>query len=118
MAIAEPGVAGGMPISGLFDLEPIRLSYLNDKVGLDPAEAARNSPILHLPPAAAPQIVAVGGAELPELQRQSAEYRAALVARGLPVRHLVLAGHEHFSILEELASPQGQLTEALLTLIG
>ena len=118
MAIGEPGVAGGMPISGLFDLEPIRLSYLNDKVGLDPAEAARNSPIAQIPPAAPPQIVAVGGAELPELQRQSAEYAAALAARGLKARHLVLHGHEHFSILEELASPDGKLTAALLDLIA
>jgi arylformamidase len=118
MAIGEPGVAGGMPISGLFDLEPIRLSYLNDKVGLDPAEAARNSPVAIIPRAAPPQIIAVGGGELPELQRQSAEYHAALVARGLPSRHLVLDGEDHFSILEELARPQGRLTAALHSLIA
>lgn len=118
MVVGEAGVAGGMPISGLFDLEPIRLSYLNDKVGLDPAEAQRNSPIAHIPRAAPPQIVAVGGAELPELRRQSADYVAALTARGLKAQHLVLSGHDHFSILEELANPQGRLTAALLGLIA
>jgi arylformamidase len=118
MVAGEPGVAGGMPISGLFDLEPIRLSYLNDKVGLDPDEAERNSPMAHIPRAAPPQIVAVGGAELPELQRQSAEYCAALTARGLRARHLVLPGEDHFSILEELANPQGKLTAALMSLIA
>ena len=118
MVAGEPGVSGAMPISGLFDLEPIRLSYLNDKVGLDPAEAERNSPIAHIPRTGPPQIVAVGGAELPELQRQSAEYCAALTARGLPARHLVAAGHDHFSVLEELANPQGVLTTALMRLIA
>ena len=118
MVAGEPGVAGAMPISGLFDLEPIRLSYLNDRVGLDPAEAERNSPIRHIPRAAPPQIVAVGGAELPELQRQSAEYYAALTARGLKAQHLVAAGHDHFSVLEEMASPQGVLTTALMRLVN
>jgi acetyl esterase/lipase len=117
MVAGEPGVSGAMPISGLFDLEPIRLSYINDKVGLDPAEAERNSPLRHIARTTPPQIVAVGGAELPELQRQSAEYYAALTARGLKAQHLVAAGHDHFSVLEELASPQGALTAALLRLI-
>ena len=37
------------PIRGIYDLEPIRLSYLNEKLGLDTAEAERNSPVRHLP---------------------------------------------------------------------
>jgi arylformamidase len=112
MAMGEPGVKGGLPISGLFELEPLRRSYINDKVAMDPAEAARNSPIRHIPSAAPPLIVAVGGGELPEMQRQSSDYYDAWVARGLRARHLVLAGHDHFSILEELARPDGQLTDA------
>jgi arylformamidase len=46
MLMDEPLVAGGLAISGLFDLEPIRLSYLNDKLGLD-AEQARRNTLLH-----------------------------------------------------------------------
>ncbi len=64
MVASEPGVRGAMPISGLFDLEPIRLSYLNDKVGLDAEEAQRNSPMLHLPAQAPPLVIAVGATEL------------------------------------------------------
>src|SRR5581483_3812481 len=41
MAMTLNPVRGGLAISGLYDLEPIRLCYLNDKLGLDPAEAAR-----------------------------------------------------------------------------
>ena len=113
MAMADGRVAGGVAVSGIFDLEPIRLNYLNDKLGLDPAEAARNSPALHLPSRSAPLIVTVGLGELPELIRQSEEYAAAWRRAGLPGRYLPLDGHDHFSILEELARPDGAILGAL-----
>jgi len=47
--IVLPAVRGGIAISGIYDLEPIRLNYLNEKLGLDAAEAERNSPLLHIP---------------------------------------------------------------------
>jgi arylformamidase len=115
-AMADPRVAGGLAISGIYDLEPVRLNYLNDKLGLDAAEALRNSPIRHLPARAAPLVVAVGLAELPELIRQSEEYWAAWHATGLPGEYLPLPAHEHFSILEELAQPTGKLFAALARL--
>jgi arylformamidase len=113
VAMNDARVAGGVAISGLYDLEPIRLNYLNDKLGLDPAEAERNSPLLHLPTQAGPLVVTVGLDELPELIRQSEEYAAAWRERGLTGRHLPLPGHEHFSILEEMARPDGAIFDAL-----
>jgi arylformamidase len=109
-ALGEPGVAGALAISGIYDLEPIRLSYLNEKLRLDEAEARRNSPLLHVPRAAPPLIVAYGGGELPELRRQSEAFAASRAAAGLPGRLAPLGGHDHFSILEELAEPEGALT--------
>ena len=106
-AMDNPRVAGGLAISGIYDLEPIRLNYLNDKLQLDPAEAARNSPILQLPSQASPLVVAVGLGELPELIRQSEDYWAAWHGRGLTGQYLPLPGHDHFSVLEELAEPGG-----------
>ena len=116
MALTDPRLAGGIAISGLFDLEPIRLNYLNDKLQLDAAEAERNSPMRHLPGRSAPLVVSVGLDELPELVRQSADYWAAWQRAGLPGRYLPLPGHEHFSILEELARPNGALLAALVEL--
>lgn len=113
MAMNEPRVAGGIAISGIFDLEPIRLNYLNEKLGLDVAEAQRNSPMLHLPSRAAPLVVTVGLDELPELVRQSKEYAEAWQKAGLKGRYLPVPGHEHFSILEELAKPDGAIFGAL-----
>ena len=113
VAMTESRLAGGIAISGIFDLEPIRLNYLNEKLGLDVAEAQRNSPMLHLPSRAAPLVVAVGLDELPELVRQSKEYAEAWQKGGLRGRYLPLPGHEHFSILEELAKPDGAIFGAL-----
>jgi arylformamidase len=118
MAMTDARVAGGLAISGIYDLEPIRLNYLNEKLGLDAAEAQRNSPMLHLPARAAPLIVTVGLGELPELIRQSEEFATAWQKRGLPGRYVPLAGHDHFSILDELARPDGKLLATLRTLAG
>jgi acetyl esterase/lipase len=117
-AMSDPRLAGGIAISGIYDLEPIRLNYLNDKLRLDDEEARRNSPLLHLPPLASPLVVSVGLGELPELIRQSEEYWAAWQRRGLPGQYLPLPGHDHFSILEELARPTGRLFAALRELAG
>jgi arylformamidase len=114
MAMTLGAVKGGLAISGLYDLEPIRLNYLNDKLGLDAAEAQRNSPMFHFPPTPAPLVVAYGTAELPELCRQSIDYAKAWTARGLPGRLLPVEDADHFSILEALAHSDGALTRALV----
>jgi arylformamidase len=113
MFVGLAGIRGVVTISGIFDLEPIRLGTLNDPIGMDEAEARRNSPIHHFPAAAAPLIIAYGERELPELCRQSRAYHAAWVAHDLDGRVLPLAGHDHFSILDELARPGGALIAAL-----
>jgi arylformamidase len=118
MTMPLRAVRGGLAISGIYDLEPIRLNYLNEKLGLDPAEAARNSPLLHLPATARELVVAYGTGELPELCRQSIAYAQAWSERGLPGRLLPVDGADHFTILEALADPHGALTLALRAMIG
>jgi arylformamidase len=113
MMLGRVKLAGVLSISGLFDLEPIRLSYLNDNLRLSAESARRNSPYLHIPSDTPPLTISVGAAELPELIRQSADYAQALQAAGLPVAYFSLSGHNHFTILEELARPQGALCQAL-----
>jgi arylformamidase len=97
MLMEEPLVAGGLAISGLFDLEPIRLSYLNEKLGFDAEQARRNSPLLNLPTRAAKFIIAYGSDELPELKRQSHEFGTAWSAHGLPRQMIEVAGCHHYS---------------------
>lgn len=114
MSMDEPGIVGGLSISGVFDLEPIRLSYINDKLGLSDADAAALSP-MRLAPSPRPMVLAYGLDELPELQRQSEDYAARRAS--LPGRLAPIAGANHFTILEELARADGQLTTELRRLL-
>jgi arylformamidase len=116
MAMEMPEVDAGLSISGVFDVEPCRLNYLNDKLGLSPTEASAMSPVNRLESTLGPLVVTYGTAELPELQRQSQVYEQARKAAGLPSTLLPLEGHDHFSILEELATPGGRLVAALSAL--
>jgi arylformamidase len=54
---------GGCGVSGLYDLEPIRLCYLNDVLALTPESARRNSPLALTPPRPTPLILTDGGDE-------------------------------------------------------
>jgi arylformamidase len=112
MCLDEPGVVGGLAISGIYDLEPMRLSYINDKLGLAPKDVAALSP-QRLPLSNKPLVVAFGEAELPELQRQSIEFFELRQAAGKPGALLPLADLNHFTILQALGDPDGQLVAAL-----
>lgn len=108
MAMSHPKVRGGLAISGIYDLEPMLHIYVNEKLRLDEAEAKRNSP----GPTDKPLTIAYGAAELPALCKQSEDY-----AGKLGVKAVALPGHNHFTVLEELASPHGALTALLRKLV-
>ena len=118
MCVDEAAVKGGLAISGIYDLEPMRLCYLNEKLKLDAGEAQRMSPLFNLSRSSMPLVLAYGGGELPELQRQSEAMAAARKSAGLPCKLASLPGHNHFTILEELANPAGALTALLLELVA
>jgi len=109
MAMMNPHIKGGVAISGIYDLEPIRHSYLNVKLGLDEAMSKRNSPML-LTHAVKPMALTVGGAELPLLRQQTADFAAYRVRHGLPVIYEEIPGANHFTIMDEMAKSTGRVT--------
>lgn len=117
MVADEPSVKGVLPISGIFDLEPIALSYINAPLQLDRVEIETLSPLRVLRPSQTPHRIFVGGKELSELQRQSTEFCEAAQKLGLPASLHVLPGHDHFSILDEIWKPDGALTEQLADMV-
>jgi len=110
MALSHPFVRGGMAISGIYDLEPIRHSYLNVKLGLDEAASHRNSPMMQAGGPMKPLSLVVGSAELPLLRKQTADFAAHRATYGLPVTYEEIVGADHFSIMTEIASPAGRIT--------
>ena len=111
MCMDAPGVVGGLAISGIYDLEPVRLSYVNDKLGLSPSDVPLLSPAL-LPLSPKPMVIAYGQSELSELQVQSQAFFAARTAAGLPGQLLALPDLNHFTILPAMASEGGPLALA------
>jgi arylformamidase len=106
-------------LSGLFDLEPIRLCYLNAACRMDEQEARRLSPMAHIKATPPPTVLAVGAAELPELVRQTRDYATALAGAGVPPQAVIeTPGDDHFSIVDRLFDPSGPLWRQLRGLLG
>jgi len=111
-------IKGGMCISGMYDLTPVRLSARNAYVAFDDATVAALSPIRHLDRLHAPLVVAYGTCETPEFQRQNREFAAAVENAGKKVRLLVGEHYNHFELPETLGNPYGLLGRAALDLMG
>jgi arylformamidase len=109
----HPSIAYAFPISGLFDLAPIAQTFLNDKLQLTQREIVDFSPQRNIAPGT-PMTVSVGGAELPELVRQSREYANASAAVDARVDYLEVPGLTHFPVCDDLANPHGVQMAALL----
>lgn len=118
MLVGRPDICGALLISGLYELEPVRLTRLNGVIGMDRDSAQRNSPILHLPKRSGRVCFAVGDDELPEMTRQTLDYYAAWTARGLPGAVLTVPDANHFTIMDSLAAREGLLTRAIRELCG
>ena len=101
-----------MGISPLVELEPISLSWLNEKLSLTQCEIDQYSPLRHVG-AGAPTTIAVGAAELPELLRHASEYAAAAAKSGEQIDYIAIDNRNHFTILEELASASGAIAKKL-----
>ncbi|MFP6756879.1 MAG: alpha/beta hydrolase [Alphaproteobacteria bacterium] len=107
-------VKGACAISGVFELEPIRLSYLNETLKMTPEMAARHSPALLDYPRSAPLFIVVGDDESVEYHRQSDAMAARWRALGYPCDHIVPEGLDHFAIVDTLIDPEADLTRRLL----
>jgi arylformamidase len=107
-----------VPVSGLFDLEPLRLiSYLED-LRLDSETIKRNSPQFMKPTTALPVTVVVGGDESDEFQRQSREFTNAWRSEVDAIEYVAVPDHDHFTVIEAMTEPDNALTAALLRHLG
>jgi arylformamidase len=117
MCLDHKRVKAGLAVSGLFELGPIRDTYLNDKLRLTEAEIANLSP-LRRRMVPKPLAIAYGTAELPPLVSDSRELHALRASQHLPGALIPVAGANHFTIVHELRDPEGILTRQLPLLLG
>jgi len=74
MVLNESPAMGGTAISGIYDLEPMRHCYINDKLQLDEQSVLLNSPINRVVSQAKTLDLIVGGDELPEMIAQTQDF--------------------------------------------
>ena len=107
-------LSGACGISGLYDLEPIRLCFLNDTLRLSDDDVARYSPVrlprtqqclLRLP---------VGGLEGAEYLRQSKALATTWAEAIDDPEVIVVPGANHYSIRDELGDPRSRMVEMVL----
>ena len=104
-------------ISGLFELGPIKDTYLNEKLQLTDDEAAVLSP-LRLPMVEKPLAIAYGTAELPALIADSRTFHERRAAAHLPGALIPVPNADHFTIVHELRDATGILTRHLPLLLA
>jgi len=109
---------GGLLVSGMYDLEPVRLTFRNKWLKLDEAAALANSPIRHIPAKGCPLIIAVGALETDEFRRQSREFAASWRAAGLDCLFKEIPGRHHFSVNEDMNAAGSILTAPFLEWMG
>jgi arylformamidase len=108
-------VKGGLFVSGMYDLKPVRLSSRSTYVAFTDAVEHALSPQRHLDHVVAPMIIAYGTQETPEFQRQAHDFAAAAKVAGKSVDLLIAENYNHFEAIETMANPYGVLGRAALS---
>ncbi|MDH3232483.1 MAG: alpha/beta hydrolase [Alphaproteobacteria bacterium] len=119
-AVGLPGdaIKSVVAVSGLFDLAPLRETFVNDWLSLDAASAARNSPMGAPPRAGLPMLLAWGGHESDAFKAQSRDYAAACRTAGAEVTLLARDDADHLSIIGEFGQPESALFKAVAAQLG
>lgn len=112
LSLAHPLVTAGLAVSGIFELGPLRDTYLNEKLRLSDTEIATLSP-LRLPAVPKPLVIAYGTSELEALIENSRSFHALRAKNHAPGALVPVPHANHFTILNQLADKDGMLARQL-----
>ena len=111
-------IKGAAFMSGLGDLEPVRLSFRNAYLKLDEAMVSEVSLLRRKPGVRCPLVVAFGEGETDDYKRQCREVAAYWAAHGNAVEVFELKHRNHFDAVLEWADPQSALFRANRAMMG
>lgn len=108
-------VKAAYAISGVFELEPLIPTSLNEALKLDAAKARAAGPLFWPAPGKDRTLVAAaGGDESQEFIRQSLAIASAWSKAGVKAECVVVPGTNHFTIVEELARPESAMVARIV----
>src|SRR5882724_8713516 len=110
-------IRGGLCMSGMYDMKPVRISKRSSYVKFTDAMEQAMSTQRHLDKLRAPVVVTHGTDETPEFQRQNLEFVAAVKAAGKPTELVVAQHYNHFEMGEPIANPYGPNGRAALAMM-
>ena len=105
-------------VSGLYDLQPLRYSFLQPQIQLDEGVIRRNSPLFSVRPCATPALITWGADESTEFARQSTTFHDAWRAQGNASSLLPQAGAHHYSAIFDFERPDSPLCGWLADQLG
>ncbi len=111
-------LAGAILVSGLFDLEPLRYTYLQPQIQLDDGIIRRNSPAFSVRPCKTPVWVTWGGAETSEFARQASIFHQGWLAAGNQALLQEQMGADHFTVIHGFEDAQSPLCQWLGKTLG
>jgi arylformamidase len=115
--LPEDIVKGGLCMSGMYDMKPVRLSKRSSYVKFtDEMEQAVSSQ-RHLDLLRAPVVVTYGTNETPDFQRQNRDFVAAVQAAGKRAELIEAKNYNHFEMVESLGHPYGPNGRAALVMM-
>lgn len=102
-------------VSGIYDLEPVRLSFRNDILKLDRAAEIRTSPCRNLPTRGVPFLIAYGEGETDEFKRQSEAFSAVWQRRFENAQLLELKNMNHYETIESIMKESSALSQSVMS---
>lgn len=115
--LAMDGVAGALLVSGLCDLEPVRLSYRNTRLRLGATDVSRYSLVHNTLPISAWVSVVAAEDDTTEFRRQADDMAAYLRARGNLRESYTVNGKHHFDVILDLVDSSSRLFRTLRDLV-
>lgn len=109
---------GASAVSGLYNLIPIQLSYVNDVLQMDKEMALRNSPARLQPMAQYPLLLAAGTNESDEFMDQTRELYASWKNNDFPLELIELPELNHYSTTDAIADPGSVLHRAMCQMMN
>jgi arylformamidase len=95
----------GLLFSGLFDIAPLRYSYLQPMIQIDDGVVRRQSPLNHVRPSSTPIWTTWGAKESTEFARQSTSFHEAWLAQGNQGELSATPDADHFEVIHPLFDP-------------
>ncbi|XP_065115305.1 kynurenine formamidase isoform X1 [Paramisgurnus dabryanus] len=117
----SPQIKGVFLVSGIYDLQPILSTYVNEPLKMTEEVALRNSPSQLVPQISVSScdiVIAVAQNDSPEFRKQSEEYYKLLLSGGFKVCFEDVPNTDHFNIIEQLVDENYHLTKLLLKMMG